>query len=139
MTWYADYYARRDRLVRDALLVLVRGARIDNETGIVAVHFDANESDLLRGHVDRGFGLHLTLGYATDYGAGVAADAADRINQRWAGRMIRLGIAWVGGGGSAQLSFDDLLASDPDVRWLHSRGWYGNGMNCPPRQLHVSL
>ena len=81
MAWYSDYFARRDRLVANGLLVLVRGARVDVESGFVAVHFEANESELLRSNVDRGFGLHLTLGYATDYCAGVAADAVERINQ----------------------------------------------------------
>ena len=139
MTWYADYHIRKDRLVTDGLLVLVRGARIDPGTGFIGVYFDANEGDLLRSNTDRGFELHLTLGYASDYYAGVAEEAVERINQRWRGRLVRLRVEWVGGGGSIKLSKADLLASDSDIVWLHSRGWYGNGVNCRPRQPHISL
>ena len=137
--WYADYSARKDRLVADGLLVLVRGARIDPGTGFIGVYFDANEGDLLRSNADRGFELHMTLGFASDYYAGVAEDAVARINQRWCGRLVRLRVAWVGGGGSIQLSDADPLAGDPDVRWLHRRGHYGNGVRVRARGLHVSL
>ena len=139
MAWYSDYWARRDRLVRDGLLVLARGAHIDAGTGFVSIILDANEGDLLRSNADRGFGLHITLGYETDYAAGVAAESVERINQRWAGRLVRLRIAWVGGGGSAQLADDDPFVCDPDVYWLHRRGHYGNGLRVRARQLHVSL
>ena len=137
--WYADYSARKDRLVADGLLVLVRGARIDPGTGFIGVYFDANEGDLLRSNADRGFELHMTLGFASDYYAGVAEDAVARINQGWCGRLVRLRVAWVGGGGSIQLSDADPLAGDPDVRWLHRRGHYGNGVRVRARGLHVSL
>ena len=123
----------------DGLLVLVRGARIDPGTGFIGVYFDANEGDLLRSNADRGFELHMTLGFASDYYAGVAEDAVARINQRWCGRLVRLRVAWVGGGGSIQLSDADPLAGDPDVRWLHRRGHYGNGVRVRAHGLHVSL
>ena len=139
MAWHSDYDARRSRLEREGLLVYVRNARVDPITGFVAVYFDANESDLLRSNVDREFELHLTLGYASDYYAGIAEEAVGRINQRWRGRLVRLRVAWVGSGGSIQLGEDDPLASDPDIYWLHSRGCYGNGINVLARGLHVSL
>ena len=47
MSWYSDYHIRRERLERDGLLVLVSGARIDPDTGFVAVYLEANEGDLL--------------------------------------------------------------------------------------------
>ena len=137
--WHADYYARRDRLVADGLLVLVRGARVDPDTGFAAIYLDANEGDLLRSNADREFALHITLGYESDYYAGIARDAVERINRRWAGRLVRLRVEWVGGGGSIQLGRDDPFVCDPDVYWLHSRGWYGNGLRVKPRGLHVSL
>ena len=139
MTWYADYHIRKERLLVDGLPVLVRGALIDPTTGFIGVYFDANEGDLLRSNTDRGFELHLTLGYASDYYAGVAQEAVERINHRWSGRLVRLRVERVGGGGSIQLSKADLLASDSDIVWLHSRGWCGNGVNCRPRQPHISL
>ena len=139
MTWYSDYSARKERLLRDGLLVLVRGARIEPDSGFMAIHLDANEGELLRGHVDRGFALHMTLGYSSDYADGVAAETIERVNRRWAGRLVRLRVAWVGSGGSAQLADDDPIACDEDVTWLHRRGWYGNGQHVRPRGLHMSL
>ena len=139
MAWYSDYHTRREGLERDGLLVLVRGARIDPDTGFVALYLEANECDLLRSNVDRGFDLHVTLGYTSDYTHGVAHDAVDRINLRWRGRLVRLRVGWVGGGGSIQLSDDDPFACDPDIWWLQKKGHYGNGVNCLPRGLHVSL
>jgi hypothetical protein len=53
--------------------------------------------------------------------------------------MVRLRIGWFGGGGSAQLANDDLLATDPDIAWLHKKGHYGNGIRVRPRDIHVSL
>ena len=139
MAWYGDYWSRRERLLSNGLLVLVRGARIDPDTGFVGVYLEANEGDLLRSNADRGFELHITIGYATDYCAGVAEDGVERINRRWRGRLVRLRIAWIGGGGSIQLADDDPLVMDEDVRWMHRRGHYGNGLRVRARQLHVSL
>ena len=139
MAWYSDYNVRKERLLREGLLVLIRGAVLDPHTGFLGLYFEANESDLLRSNVDREFALHLTIGFASDYADGVAADAADRLNRRWRGRLVRLRVAWVGGGGSIQLDHNDPIASDEDVRWLHQRGWYGNGLHVRPRDLHISL
>ena len=139
MAWYSDYSERKERLLANGLLVLVRGAHVDAATGFVSIGLEANESDLLRSNVEREFALHITLGYASDYAAGVAHDTVARINQRWAGRLVRLRVAWVGGGGSIQLAHNDPFVNDPDVYWLHSRGWYGNGINVRARGLHVSL
>ena len=139
MTWYSDYHARHDRLLSNGLLVLVRGARIDPLTGFIGVYLEANEGELLRSNVDRNFDLHLTIGYVSDFFTGVAEEAVERINHRWRGRLVRLRVAWVGSGGSAQLDEADPLVLDPDISWLHRRGYYGNGVECLPRQLHVSL
>ena len=139
MAWYSDWEVRFERLRANGLLVLVNSVRIEPDTGFAAVHFTANEGDLPRSHIDRGFGLHLTLGYESDYGDGVAASCVAALNERYAGRLIRLRISHVGGGGSVQLAADDVLASDPDIYWLHSRGWYGNGQHVRARDLHVSL
>ena len=133
MAWYSDYNQRKERLLRDGLLVLVRGAHVDADTGFAAVYLEANEGDLLRSNTERGFDLHITLGYAADYGRGVAEECAAIINKRWRGRLVRLRVGWVGSGGSAQLAEDDELASDDYIVWLHSRGWYSD------RPLHVSL
>ena len=139
MAWYADYEVRRSRLLQDGLLVLVQNVRIDPATGFIGIYLLANESDLLRSNADRGFDLHVSLGFASDYGDGVAVEAVERLNGRWRNRLLRLRISWVGGGGSVQLATDDFLYNDSDVWWLHSRGWYGNGLRVKPRNLHVSL
>ena len=139
MAWYSDYDARKDRLLANGLLVLVRGARIDAASGFMAVYLEANQGDLLRSDADREFALHLSLGFASDYGPGVAAESIAVINNRWAGRLVRLKVDWVGSGGSIQLAKDDPLASDDHIPWLHQRGYYGNGVECLPRDLHVSL
>ena len=139
MAWYSDWQARKDRLLRDGLLVLVRGVDADPGTGFICAHLEANEGDLPRSNVDRGFGLHLTIGFVSDYNRSVALDAVERMNARWHGRLVRLRIDWMGSGGAAYLANDDPLAMDPDISWLHPRGWYGNGHHVKPRGLHVSL
>ena len=44
-----------------------------------------------------------------------------------------LNIEWIGRGGSANLSLRDFLATDEDILWPHSRGYYRG------RPLHISL
>ena len=139
MAWYSDWSARCDRIIQFGLPVLVRDINIDHATGFIAVRFVANEADLPRSHADRGFELHLTVGFSSDYADGVAEHSVRILKERWLGRIIRLKVAWFGSGGSAQLAADDHLASDDHIRWLHQRGYYGNGVECLPRDLHVSL
>ena len=74
-----------------------------------------------------------------DYADSIGSSTAAALHRRWAGRVVRLRVGWVGRGGSAQLADDDELAMDPDIYWLHSRGHYGNGLHIRPRGLHVSL
>ena len=133
MAWYSDYAARKDRLVANGLLVQVRGARIEPGTGFMAIYLEANQGDLLRSDADRGFALHMSLGFESDYGPGVADHCIDIINERWRGRLIRLKITWVGSGGAAFLAEDDALGLDYDIAWLYARGWYAD------RGMHISL
>jgi 2'-5' RNA ligase len=137
MAWAPNWWERREAILRHGLPAVVLGARITD--GFVAIYFDIDEQLLLRSHAARGFSLHLTLGYTSDYGDGVAEATVERLNRRYAGQWIMLNIEWVGTGGSATLSPKDFLATDEDIRWLHSRGHYGNGRFVEPRQLHISL
>ena len=137
--WFPEWRHRINMLYVGGLDVDILEARIDPATGFVALYLDAWETFLPRSHAERGFPLHLTLGFASDYGEGVAAQAVARINHRWAGREHELRIAHVGRGGAAALHHDEPLYQDPDIWWLHSRGHYGNGRWVRPRQLHVSL
>ena len=135
--WLPDWKHRLDAIVRHGLPTLVKGASIVD--GFASIELEVDEAILPRTHAMRGFGLHITLGYETDYGQGIAREAVNRINARWAGEWIPLKIKRYGSGGSVELSWDDMLYQDEDIYWLHSRGHYGNGVKCLPRQLHVSL
>ena len=129
--YYDDWRLRHERLRREGLPLRISGAQIVE--GFFAVHVEAEEEFLLRPHTERGFDLHLTLGYESDYTEGQAACAVERINRRWQGRSYTAWIEWIGSGGAAFLHAKDLLALDPDVAWFHSRGWYSD------RGLHISL
>ena len=137
MAWAPNWWERREAILRHGLPAMVLGARITD--GFVALYFDIDDTLLLRSHEARGFPLHLTLGYTSDYGDGVAEAAVQRLNQRYAGQWPMLSIEWIGAGGSANLAPTDFLATDEDIRWLHSRGHYGNGLHTEPRQLHINL
>ena len=134
---YEDWQDRQDAILERGLPVRIRGAEIHDQ--FFAVFLEAEESALIRSHVERAFDLHVTLGYVTDWFPGTAEECAMRINERWRGRTIVLQIEWMGGGGAAFLHQEDPLARDGDIAWLHSRGYYGSGVHIDPRQLHVSL
>ena len=129
--WFADWQERRDLMLRRGLPVHIEGAVLDKE--FFSVHITISEDYLIRSHAARGFQLHLTLGFRSDWGAGIAEDAMVRINRRWSGRDAILHISWMGCGGAAFLDESDELAQDWDISWLHSRGWYSD------RGLHISL
>lgn len=135
--WLPDYEARLDGIVRHGLVVVVRRASVIN--GFVSLELEADDEILPRPGYARPFGLHLTLGYTTDYSTEVLRDAVERLNRRWAGQWVPLRISHYTCGGTIVLAKDDLLYNDEDVWWLHSRGWYGNGRNVDPRRLHISL
>ena len=115
----------------------MKGATIVD--GFVSVELDIDEAVLPRPRSMRPFDLHITLGYASDYGEQVLHDAVDRINKRWAGEWVPLRIERYTCGGTIELAMDDLLYNDPDIWWLHSRGYYGNGRMTRVRKLHISL
>ena len=58
-----------------------RGATIIDD--FVSVEVNVEETLLPRTSLERNFKLHLTLGYESDYSAGIARDAVTRINERW--------------------------------------------------------
>ena len=105
----------------------------------VSLELDVDEALLPRTGEARQFNLHLTLGFESDYWAGIAREAVARINERWIGRNVVFKIARWTSGGAVELAEDDDIATDDDVRWLHSRGYYGNSIHTDPRHLHISL
>ena len=129
--WYADWQDRRDLMIRDGLPAHIEGAAL--EDNFLSVHMCIDEAYLVRPHIVRGFKLHVSIGFTTDWGDGIAAAAVENINSRWRDRHIVLKIAWMGSGGAAFLAEDDALARDYDVAWLYARGWYSD------RGMHVSL
>ena len=52
MTWYADWEARKEALLKVGLPVLVRGVELRN--GFLSITLDADEACLLRTHAARG-------------------------------------------------------------------------------------
>ena len=88
MAWAPNWWERREAILRHGLPSIVLGARIID--GFVALYFDIDDALLLRSHAARGFPLHLTLGYTSDYGDGVAEAAVQRLNQRYAGQWLML-------------------------------------------------
>ena len=128
---YADWQERQEAIISHGLPILIRGAEIRGE--FVAVFVEISESVLIRSHVERGFDLHMTIGYRKDWGDGIAEDCIAHINNRWRGREVVLKIAWMGSGGAAFLAEDDALGLDYDIAWLYARGWYAD------RGMHISL
>jgi hypothetical protein len=129
--WHADRADRLDALVLHGMPAFIKGATIVEEFASVEVAVE--ESLLPRTSEARDFKLHLTLGYETDYGAGIARDAVSRINQRWSGRFVIIHLKQWTNGGTVELAWYDDLALDEDIAWLHSRGHYYK------RKLHISL
>ena len=135
--WHGDREDRLDFLVRYGMPAHVKAATIVD--GFVSVELDVDENLLPRTSEARQFKLHLTLGFESDYWPGIAVDAVSRINDRWRGRDVVLKLYRWTNGGTVELAEDDGIANDPDVYWLHSRGYYGSGVHTDARQLHVSL
>ena len=129
--WYPDWQERRDAILERGLPARILGAELEGE--FLSVHLNIEEVYLIRPHNVRGFQLHITIGYKTDWADGFAESGADNINGRWRGREVVLKISWFGSGGTAFLAEDDDLAMDYDLAWLYARGWYSD------RGLHVSL
>jgi hypothetical protein len=129
--WYKGWQERRDAVLTRGLPLRIAGAVLDEE--FLSIHVDIDEAHLIRSHAARGFQLHITLGYASDWGPGIALEAMERINKRWRGLNVIAKIEWMGSGGAVFFAEDDPLAIDWDIAWLHSRGWYSD------RGLHISL
>ena len=129
--WHADREDRLDALVRGGMRTHIEGATIIDD--FVSVEVNVEETLLPRTSLERNFKLHLTLGYESDYSAGIARDAVTRINERWRGRDVVLQLRRWTNGGTVELSRYEELALDEDIIWLHSRGYYYE------RNLHISL
>ena len=131
MAWFPDWELRKAWVERNGLPVIFTEARVTD--GFVALYLEADESILPRSHVSRGFPLHVSLGFSSDYPEGVADVLVGAINAQMANQFYVLDIEWVGHGGAAMIRGTDPFALDPLIKLLHVNGYYGR------RQLHVSL
>ena len=87
---------------------------------------------LPRSNAARGWPLHISLLFCDELKEELTRRAVS-LHDRWSGRAVVLQVEWVGRGGAAMLLASDALVSDPDLRSLHSAGYYR------ARQVHVSL
>ena len=138
MAWFPNWWERREAIMRHGLPIIFEEVRLSPD-GFLGLYLRADEALLPRSHVSRGFDLHITIGYSSDYPKGVAELVRDHINAVWAGRFHVLDVEWVGWGGAAMIRDTDPIAENLLISWAHKVGYYGNGLHTPPRQLHVSL
>ena len=125
-------------MAQNGLPVIFTEARVQDD-GFFALYLRADEALLPRNDVSRGWELHISLGYSSDYPAGVAELLCGAINAVWADRYHGLDIEWVGKGSAAMIRGSDPVSQDLVIHWAHSCGHYGNELRVEPRQLHVSL
>ena len=138
MAWFPDYKERREAIMRHGLPIIFEEVRLTPD-GFLALYQRADEALLPRSHVSRGFDLHITLGYASDYPEGAAELLRDHINAAWSDRFHVLIVEWIGQGGAAMIHAEDPVTQDLLIQVAHACGYYGNGLHIEPRQLHVSL
>ena len=139
MAWYADWEARKDRMVRDGLPMHIREVRIEpEEWGFIAVYVDIADELLPRSAA--GFELHYSLGFLkvlTDRGHPEEAirDLVAELNRRYAGKTHVARISHMSCGGTAAFHPDDALRTDPIVDFITSRG----GFEWKAEPHHISL
>ena len=138
MAWFVDKDRRVELLERHGLPVIFTEARIE-DNGFFALYLRADEALLPRSHVSRGWELHVSLGYRSDYPEGTAELLRDHINAVWSDRFHILIVEWIGQGGAAMIHVEDPITQDLVIQVAHVCGHYGNGLHTEPRQLHVSL
>jgi hypothetical protein len=128
--WFPDWEARAEHLKLHGLPCTILGLAWSDE--LLVLQFDIEEHFLPRSHVARGFELHLSLLFASEFTEDLHHHALS-LHRRWAGVRTRLPVQWVGSGGAAMLDPNGSLASDPDLTALHAAGYFSN------RQVHISL
>ena len=138
MAWAPNWEERLAWVAQNGLPVVFTEARVEGN-GFFALYLRADEALLPRSNVSRGWGLHISLGYESDYPAGVAGVLREAINAAWAERYHVLDIEWFGKGGAAMVRGSDPVSQDLVIQVAHRCGHYGNGVHVKPRQLHVSL
>ena len=82
-------------VARNGLPIIFTEARVEGN-GFFALYLRADEALLPRSDVSRGWELHISLGYESDYPAGAAEVLCEAINAAWAERYHVLDIEWFG-------------------------------------------
>ena len=134
--WFADWMTRRDRMVRDGLPVYFDRIAIDGDFVAFVVHIA--EEHLPRSHADRGFGLHVSIGFLStlrERGLDTAGVKLylEELHTRYSGRHRLVKVQRLGFGGAAILHDDDELMMDPIFEALYKFGGYEY------REPHISL
>ena len=133
-TWHSDWKARLEAIVRHGLPVKILDVDLAADRyGFISMHLETSEDILPRTQKMRGFPLHLSIAFRSDFRDGIAEEAVQRLRARWAGEWTILRIRRYTSGSTVELAADELIAMDDDVAWLHSRGYYRK------RPMHVSL
>ena len=128
MAWYADWEARKDRMVRDGLPMHIREVRIEpEEWGFIAVYVDI--ADELLPRCAAGFDLHYSLGFLKvlmdrGYPEEAIRGMVAELNRRYAGKTHVARIRKMSSGGTAVFHPDDALVCDPIFAFIASRGGY---------------
>ena len=132
--WHDDWKQRLEAIVRHGLPVEIRDVDIGaDRCGFISMHLEADEDILPRAQKMRGFPLHLSIAFRSDFRDGIAEEAVQRLRARWAGEWTILRIRRYTSGGTIELANDDVFVLDDDIAWLHARGY------CWDRAMHVSL
>jgi hypothetical protein len=134
MAWHPGFEAYQFFMQGRTLPVRMLGPRIDGD--FIALYAEIDTCWLPRPNSTRGWDLHVSLGFMSEYRSrGVAEDAVLELirilDQRWSDTCHMLTVEWVGNGAALMIDGDDPLSLDPVVDYLAKHGGY-------ERQLHIS-
>ena len=134
MSWHTGFEAYQFFMQGRRLPIKIIGPQIRGD--FIAFYIEVDNSWLPRPNATRGWELHVSLGFLSEYRTrGVTDDTVmeliTTLNGRWSGKHHMLTVEWVGNGAALMIHRDDALALDPIVDYLSAHGGYD-------RQLHIS-
>jgi hypothetical protein len=134
--WFADWMTRRDRMVRDGLPVYFDRVTVHGDFVAFWVHIQ--EAHVPRPHIDRGFSLHLSIGFLSTWRErGLDMEGVqryiDELNRRYCGQHRLVKVQRLGCGGAAIFHEDDDIMKDPIFNVLYEFGGY------EWKEPHISL
>ena len=134
MAWHPGFEAYQVFTEGRRLPAQILGPRVDGD--FIALYAEVNDAWLPRPNSTRGWELHVSLGFLSEYGArglteGTVMELLKVLEQRWSRKHHMLMVEFVGNGAALMINRDDPLALDPIVDYLSTHGGYD-------RQLHIS-